>query len=63
MRDLSTSEPTSTRVQACPLTLGSKPSWMSQAQYESDGGPCNCLLDVGHQPPCVCDHMKESVGV
>ena len=40
----------------CRGTVGSKPWWMNQDQYEADGGPCACILPAGHKPPCACDH-------
>lgn len=49
-------------MSACPGTVGSKPWWMSRDQYNADGGPCPCLLDAGHEPPCVCDHTALNGG-
>jgi hypothetical protein len=43
-------------VEACPGTVGVKPSWMSRDQYDADGGPCKCVLPPGHLPPCACEH-------
>lgn len=51
------SEPTQAALVACPGTVGSKPWWMGEYQWD---GPCPCILPPGHEPPCVCDHTKEA---
>ena len=40
----------------CKGTLGDKPSWMSRDQYEASGGPCRCVLSIGHDGPHGCEH-------
>lgn len=36
----------------CGKDVGSRPEWMGVDQYD----PCPCLLDLGHDGGCACDH-------
>jgi len=43
----------------CSGTLGSRPSWMSEGQYD----PCRCKLPGGHSGEHACEHTDPGLGL